>query len=188
MKPCASPVPPVSSVHGWSWGSWSAATLFGPPFAIQVRFLFQSTSSLFFFLIDPKWLMDFVTVLCSANVKKVKHLLDLPKAETHLTLWKADLADEGSFDEAIKGCTGVFHVATPMDFESKDPEVLFSEWNTWKYLNYMCLGVLQNLLRKFKKNDLEPWTGRCFWLLRQQVKESCPFSVAAGFWLPKLKS
>lgn len=83
--------------------------------------------ALLFFLIDPQSLMDFVTVLCSANVKKVKHLLDLPKAETHLTLWKADLADEGSFDEAIKGCTGVFHVATPMDFESKDPEVLFSE-------------------------------------------------------------
>ncbi|CBI19726.3 hypothetical protein VitviT2T_027751 [Vitis vinifera] len=26
------------------------------------------------------------------------------------------------FDEAIQGCTGVFHLATPMDFESKDPE------------------------------------------------------------------
>ncbi|KAM5564938.1 bifunctional dihydroflavonol 4-reductase/flavanone 4-reductase [Rosa sericea] len=62
------------------------------------------------------------TVRDPANTKKVKHLLDLPKAATHLTLWKADLAEEGSFDEAIKGCTGVFHVATPMDFESKDPE------------------------------------------------------------------
>ena len=59
------------------------------------------------------------------NLKKVKHLIDLPKASTHLTLWKADLNEEGSFDEAIKGCTGVFHVATPMDFESKDPEVRF---------------------------------------------------------------
>nr|AHL46451.1 dihydroflavonol 4-reductase [Fragaria x ananassa] len=62
------------------------------------------------------------TVRDPTNAKKVKHLLDLPKAATHLTLWKADLADEGSFDEAIKGCSGVFHVATPMDFESKDPE------------------------------------------------------------------
>ncbi|CAN6722234.1 unnamed protein product [Malus baccata var. baccata] len=62
------------------------------------------------------------TVRDPTNKKKVKHLLDLPKAETHMTLWKADLADEGSFDEAIQGCTGVFHVATPMDFESKDPE------------------------------------------------------------------
>ncbi|KAL5778037.1 hypothetical protein ACOSP7_010963 [Xanthoceras sorbifolium] len=62
------------------------------------------------------------TVRDPGNEKKVKHLLELPKAKTHLTLWKADLADEGSFDEAIQGCTGVFHVATPMDFESKDPE------------------------------------------------------------------
>ncbi|KAL5558008.1 hypothetical protein UlMin_034219 [Ulmus minor] len=62
------------------------------------------------------------TVRDPANMKKVKHLLDLPNAETRLTLWKADLAVDGSFDEAIKGCSGVFHVATPMDFESKDPE------------------------------------------------------------------
>ncbi|KAI9113381.1 hypothetical protein K1719_015906 [Acacia pycnantha] len=62
------------------------------------------------------------TVRDPGNEKKVKHLLQLPKADTHLSLWKADLADEGSFDEAINGCTAVFHVATPMDFESKDPE------------------------------------------------------------------
>ena len=51
-------------------------------------------------------------------------MLELPKADSHLTLWKADLSEEGSFDAAIQGCSGVFHVATPMDFESKDPEVL----------------------------------------------------------------
>ncbi|KAJ7966780.1 dihydroflavonol 4-reductase [Quillaja saponaria] len=62
------------------------------------------------------------TVRDPDNTKKVKHLLELPGAKTRLTLWKADLAEDGSFDEAIQGCTGVFHVATPMDFESKDPE------------------------------------------------------------------
>ncbi|KAJ8772635.1 hypothetical protein K2173_027812 [Erythroxylum novogranatense] len=62
------------------------------------------------------------TVRDPDNIKKVKHLVELPKAKTNLTLWKADLSVEGSFDEAIQGCTGVFHVATPMDFESKDPE------------------------------------------------------------------
>ncbi|KAI5392918.1 dihydroflavonol 4-reductase [Lathyrus oleraceus] len=62
------------------------------------------------------------TVRDPDNVKKVKHLLELPDAKSKLSLWKADLAEEGSFDEAIKGCVGVFHVATPMDFESKDPE------------------------------------------------------------------
>jgi len=49
--------------------------------------------------------------------------LDLPHADRRLTLWKADLVDEGSYDEAVAGCVGVFHVATPMDFESSDPEV-----------------------------------------------------------------
>ncbi|XP_004499176.1 dihydroflavonol 4-reductase-like [Cicer arietinum] len=62
------------------------------------------------------------TVRDPDNMKKVNHLLELPGAKTNLTLWKADLAEEGSFHEPIKGCTGVFHVATPMDFDSKDPE------------------------------------------------------------------
>ncbi|KAM7518225.1 hypothetical protein LguiB_017187 [Lonicera macranthoides] len=62
------------------------------------------------------------TVRDPGNEKKVKHLLDLPNASTHLSLWKADLIDEGSFDDAINGCSGVFHVATPMDFSSVDPE------------------------------------------------------------------
>lgn len=57
------------------------------------------------------------------NKNKVKHLLELPKADSNLTLWIAELTEEGSFDEAIHGCQGVFHVATPMDFDSKDPEV-----------------------------------------------------------------
>nr|QOU08779.1 DFR2 [Triadica sebifera] len=62
------------------------------------------------------------TVRDPDNAKKVQHLLELPNAKTHLTLWKADLSVEGSFHEAIQGSNGVFHVATPMDFESKDPE------------------------------------------------------------------
>ncbi|CAI0436094.1 unnamed protein product [Linum tenue] len=54
--------------------------------------------------------------------RKVKHLVELPNANTHLTLWKSDLSVPGSFDDAIHGCSGVFHVATPMDFDSPDPE------------------------------------------------------------------
>lgn len=33
-----------------------------------------------------------------------------------LRLFQADLQEEGSFDEAVKGCDGVFHVAAPMQF------------------------------------------------------------------------
>ncbi|XP_015692998.2 dihydroflavonol 4-reductase-like [Oryza brachyantha] len=62
------------------------------------------------------------TVRDPSNLGKTKPLLELPGSKERLTLWKADLSEEGSFDAAIRGCTGVFHVATPMDFESKDPE------------------------------------------------------------------
>ncbi|XP_037497601.1 dihydroflavonol 4-reductase-like [Jatropha curcas] len=60
------------------------------------------------------------TVRNPGNIDKVKHLFNLPNASTHLSLWKADLVDEGSFDEVIQGCTGVFHVATPADLLSSD--------------------------------------------------------------------
>ncbi|XP_059074607.1 dihydroflavonol 4-reductase isoform X2 [Cryptomeria japonica] len=62
------------------------------------------------------------TVRDPGNPNKTSHLLKLPGAYERLTLWKADLDDEGSFDNAIDGCEGVFHAATAMDFESEDPE------------------------------------------------------------------
>lgn len=73
-------------------------------------------------------------------------MLELPKAETNLTLLKADLTQEGSFDEAIEGCHGVFHVATPMDFESKDPEVyiftLFSKFCHYIDIDHNTMDII----------------------------------------------
>ncbi|KAI3884755.1 hypothetical protein MKW92_042644 [Papaver armeniacum] len=62
------------------------------------------------------------TVRDPTNIQKTKHLLAIPEAKERLTLWKADLDDEGSFDGVTSGSIGVFHLATPMDFESTDPE------------------------------------------------------------------
>ncbi|KAI3877811.1 hypothetical protein MKW92_013426 [Papaver armeniacum] len=62
------------------------------------------------------------TVRDPTKIEKTKHLLAIPGAKERLTLWKADLVDEGSFDRVIDGSIGVFHLATPMDFESTDPE------------------------------------------------------------------
>ncbi|KAK6939487.1 NAD(P)-binding domain [Dillenia turbinata] len=53
------------------------------------------------------------TVRDPTNEKKVKHLVELPNAETHLTLRKADLSEEGSFDEAIQGCNAMNEVIQP---------------------------------------------------------------------------
>lgn len=43
-------------------------------------------------------------------------LLSLPGAAERLKLFQAELSEEGSFDSAVEGCEGMFHVASPMDF------------------------------------------------------------------------
>jgi len=52
-----------------------------------------------------------------------QHLLALPFANDRLELVEADLMTEGSFDQAIKDCEGVFHTASPFYFKNiKDPQ------------------------------------------------------------------
>lgn len=46
--------------------------------------------------------------------KKLAHLWELEGAKDRLQLVKANLMDEGSFDDAIMGCEGVFHTASPV--------------------------------------------------------------------------
>ncbi|OQS03702.1 hypothetical protein THRCLA_03982 [Thraustotheca clavata] len=48
------------------------------------------------------------------NAKKVAHLRALPGADERLVLFQADLLEDGSFDKAIEGCSGVFHTASPV--------------------------------------------------------------------------
>lgn len=59
---------------------------------------------------------------CADNQKKISHLMELQKLGD-LKIFRADLTDEGSFDAPIAGCDLVFHVATPVNFASQDPEV-----------------------------------------------------------------
>ncbi|XP_022734322.1 vestitone reductase-like isoform X2 [Durio zibethinus] len=56
------------------------------------------------------------------NKRDVSFLTNLPGAAEKLKIYTADLNDPDSFDAAIEGCKGVLHVATPVDFESKEPE------------------------------------------------------------------
>ncbi|XP_071910187.1 phenylacetaldehyde reductase-like isoform X3 [Coffea arabica] len=54
--------------------------------------------------------------------KKVAHLLALDGASERLQLFKANLLEEGSFDAAIDGCDGVFHIASPFHDPRNDPQ------------------------------------------------------------------
>ncbi|KAJ0639302.1 putative cinnamoyl-CoA reductase [Helianthus annuus] len=51
--------------------------------------------------------------------QKNNHLRELEGAKERLTLYKADLLDFESLREAINGCDGVFHTASPV---TDDPE------------------------------------------------------------------
>ena len=64
------------------------------------------------------------TVRDPSNDMKVGHLKQLAKdAPGTLTLFKADLLDDGSFDEAMAGCQLVFHTASPFVlFKIKDAQ------------------------------------------------------------------
>ncbi|GAU41322.1 hypothetical protein TSUD_94030, partial [Trifolium subterraneum] len=53
---------------------------------------------------------------------KALHLLSLWKGGDQLRIFRADLQEEGSFDDAVKGCVGVFHVAASMQFNISDKE------------------------------------------------------------------
>lgn len=70
--------------------------------------------------------MPKIIYLNAENQKKISHLLELQAKGHELKLFGADLTEEGSFDTPVAGCNVVFHVATPVNFASQDPEVFFS--------------------------------------------------------------
>lgn len=63
------------------------------------------------------------TVRDPADLRKTEHLLSLEGAIERLHLFRANLLEEGSFDAAIDGCDGVFHIASPVLLgEVNDPQ------------------------------------------------------------------
>ncbi|XP_059643703.1 tetraketide alpha-pyrone reductase 1 [Cornus florida] len=84
------------------------------------------------------------TVRDPGNNKKLSHLWSLEGAKERLQLVKADLMEEGSFDDAIMGCEGVFHTASPvLRWLSSDPKA--------EILTPAIEGTL-NVMRSCKKN------------------------------------
>ncbi|KAM1345964.1 hypothetical protein ACFXTH_035357 [Malus domestica] len=83
------------------------------------------------------------TVRDPGNEKRLAHLWRLEGAKERLRLVMADLMEEGSFDDAIFGCHGVFHSATLVLKPSSDPKT--------EILEPPVEGTL-NVLRSCKKN------------------------------------
>ncbi|KAK9667095.1 hypothetical protein RND81_14G232800 [Saponaria officinalis] len=83
------------------------------------------------------------TVRDPSDDKKLEHLWKLEGAKERLKLVKADLKEQGSFDDAVFGCEGVFHTASPVIGVSQDPKT--------EILGPAVEGTL-NVLRSCKKN------------------------------------
>ncbi|XP_021280281.1 protein BRI1-5 ENHANCED 1 [Herrania umbratica] len=59
--------------------------------------------------------------------RDIRYLTDLPGAAERLQIFNADLNQPDSFEAAIQGCMGVFHVAHPMDVKGKEPEEIVTK-------------------------------------------------------------
>ncbi|KAF0892467.1 hypothetical protein E2562_016775 [Oryza meyeriana var. granulata] len=76
------------------------------------------------------------TVRNPDDMEKNSHLKDLQKLGP-LKVFRADLDEEGSFDEAVAGCDYAFLVAAPMNINSENPEKEMIEAGVQGTLNVM---------------------------------------------------
>ncbi|KAI9180555.1 hypothetical protein LWI28_006018 [Acer negundo] len=72
----------------------------------------------------------YVRTTVRSNLEKkrdLSFLTHLQGASEKLQIFNADLSDPDSFEAAIDGCTSVLHVATPVDFEGREPEEVVNQ-------------------------------------------------------------
>lgn len=83
--------------------------------------------------------------------KDVSFLTNLPGASSQKLqiFFNADLNKPESFKEAIKGCIGVFHVATPMDFKEKEAEEIVTKRSINGALGIMKACLNSNTVKRF---------------------------------------
>uniref|UniRef100_A0A0E0PEH9 NAD-dependent epimerase/dehydratase domain-containing protein n=1 Tax=Oryza rufipogon TaxID=4529 RepID=A0A0E0PEH9_ORYRU len=76
------------------------------------------------------------TVRNPDDMKKTSHLKDL-EALGPLEVFRADMDEEGSFDDAVAGCDYAFLVAAPVNFQSQNPEKELIEAGVQGTMNVM---------------------------------------------------
>ncbi|XP_044492239.1 tetraketide alpha-pyrone reductase 2-like [Mangifera indica] len=85
------------------------------------------------------------TVRDPENLDKVGYLWEFNGAKERLKIVKADLLDEGSFDDAIQGVDGVFHTASPV--------LVPHDHNIQATLIDPCIKGTMNVLSSCKKSQ-----------------------------------
>ncbi|OVA07669.1 NAD-dependent epimerase/dehydratase [Macleaya cordata] len=72
----------------------------------------------------------------------ISHLKSLPGAPEKLQIFEADLDKPESFNDAIDGCVGVFHVAHPIEHEGKIPQETITKTSVEG-----TIGILKSCLK-----------------------------------------
>ncbi|CAH8327176.1 unnamed protein product [Eruca vesicaria subsp. sativa] len=80
--------------------------------------------------------------------KKTDHLLALDGAKERLSLFKANLLEEGSFEHAIDGCEAVFHTASPVLLTAEDPQAELIEPAVKGTLNVLKTCVKMSYVKR----------------------------------------
>uniref|UniRef100_A0A0D9W9X8 NmrA-like domain-containing protein n=1 Tax=Leersia perrieri TaxID=77586 RepID=A0A0D9W9X8_9ORYZ len=97
------------------------------------------------------------TVRNPDDMEKNSHLKDL-QALGPLKIFRAELGDEGSFDEAIAGCDYAFLVAAPVTISSDNPEVNSHPNNlhlSWSQINITVMLMAERYDRSCSRRNPE---------------------------------
>lgn len=95
--------------------------------------------------------------------EKNAHLKILEKAKENLRLFKANLLDYDSLFSAIKGCNGVFHVASPVIVGNvTNPEARYLlPFPTCSYSNgLICRHVWAQIISHYNGFEYKMWAQR----------------------------
>ena len=66
-------------------------------------------------------------MILAERKRDISFLTNLPGASQRLKIFNADLSNPESFREALEGCVGVFHTASPIDFAVSEPEEIVTK-------------------------------------------------------------
>ncbi|KAK9740269.1 hypothetical protein RND81_03G023800 [Saponaria officinalis] len=105
---------------------------------------------------------------------KYDHLKKLENASKSLKLFKADLLDYDSISASIKGCVGVFHVASPVPSGSvPNPEVQIMEPAVKGTLNVLKACSESKVKRTVYVSSIAAIAMNPSWPARQVMDEKC---------------
>ncbi|CAN0901431.1 Cinnamoyl-CoA reductase 1 [Linum grandiflorum] len=106
--------------------------------------------------------------------EKYAHLKQFPKASTNLKLVKADLLDYPSLVSAFQGCSGVFHVASPVPaFSVSNPQVELLEPAVTGTQNVLKACVETKVNRAVVVSSGAAVFMNTTWPMGQPMDESC---------------